>query len=114
MSLTKRLLVSAAAFVLFATGLAVAGELLLRAVEPRSDPVRIGVRLPLRSAHEAITQFSATHDLAALDLLPRLAGHEVSELTVFLDGHPNARAHEIFADALFEKLTASAGTPPGR
>jgi hypothetical protein len=69
---------------------------------------------PLRPAHETITRFAATHDLAALDLLPSLAGRDVSELTIFLDGHPNARAHEIFADALFEKLTASAGTPPGR
>lgn len=61
---------------------------------------------PLAHVHKTIIQFARSHGLAVLDLLPRFAGRDASELTVFLDGHPNARAHAIFADGIFEYLSS--------
>ncbi len=68
---------------------------------------------PLGPAHDRITQFCRDHDIAVLDLLPRFKGRDASELTVFLDGHPNARAHAIFAEAIAEHLTGIDPPAPG-
>ncbi len=68
---------------------------------------------PLGPVHDRIAQFCRDHDIAVLDLLPRFEGQEVSELTVFLDGHPNARAHAIAFEAIAERLTGIDPPAPG-
>ena len=69
---------------------------------------------PLTPAHDKITRFCRDHGIDVLDLLPRLRGEEASELLVFLDGHPNAKAHGIFADAIVNHLAPGAGARAGR
>lgn len=60
---------------------------------------------PLSHAHEAITRFCTQNGIDVLDLLPRFRREKVAELTVFLDGHPNSRAHAIFAEEIFAYLS---------
>lgn len=60
---------------------------------------------PLRSAHETITRFCQHNGIPVLDLLPRFANEEASDLAIFLDGHPNAGAHKIFADEILHYLS---------
>lgn len=62
---------------------------------------------PLAHVHRTVTEFAQGHDIATLDLLPLFTGRDAADLTVFLDGHPNARAHAIFADGIFEYLSSS-------
>jgi lysophospholipase L1-like esterase len=66
---------------------------------------------PLQHAHDAVTRFCREHGIAVLDVLPRFHGEDAAELAVFLDGHPNARAHQIFAEAIHASLTASGAAP---
>ena len=52
---------------------------------------------PLAHAHEKIVRFCRENGIDVLDLLPRMRGENAAQLAVFLDGHPNGRAHAIFA-----------------
>lgn len=61
---------------------------------------------PFGPAHERITQFCKDHGIDVLDLLPRFERERASDLVVFLDGHPNSRAHRIFADGIFHHLSS--------
>ncbi|MGQ0543912.1 MAG: hypothetical protein ACT4P3_01065 [Betaproteobacteria bacterium] len=61
-------------------------------------------RYPLEPAHAKIAAFCREHGIEAIDLLPRLRRENAAELRVFRDGHPNARAHAIFAAALYGRL----------
>jgi lysophospholipase L1-like esterase len=60
---------------------------------------------PLEPAHQRITRFCREHGIEVLDLLPRFRGENAAELAVFLDGHPNARAHALFADEILRHLS---------
>lgn len=62
---------------------------------------------PLEPAHERIVQFCKDQGVEVLDLLPRFRHEEVSEYTVFLDGHPNSQAHKIFAEEIFHHMSAN-------
>lgn len=66
---------------------------------------------PLKDAHTSITRFCQDHGIAVLDMLPAFAGQDASELTVLLDGHPNGRAHEIFATGIYEHLLRNYAPP---
>lgn len=68
---------------------------------------------PLRDAHQRIVRFCRDNGVYVFDLLPQLDGESASQLTVFLDGHPNARAHEIFAEKIFDYLIATTFTADG-
>ena len=59
---------------------------------------------PLGAAHARVRQFCESQGIPVLDLLPSFAGRDASQLIVLLDGHPNARAHEIFAARILEHL----------
>jgi hypothetical protein len=59
---------------------------------------------PLRPAHEKIVRFCRENGIDAIDLLPRLALEKASDLAVLLDGHPNGRAHAIFAEEIHGHL----------
>lgn len=59
---------------------------------------------PLEAAHARVAQFCRRHGIDALDLLPSLRNEKASGLIVLLDGHPNGRAHRIFADAIHAHL----------
>lgn len=59
---------------------------------------------PLTPIHDKIAQFCGAHGIDVLDLLPRFRNERASELSVFLDGHPNGAAHRIFADAIVTYL----------
>jgi lysophospholipase L1-like esterase len=60
---------------------------------------------PFGPAHDKIAQFCKDHEIEVLDLLPRFRHEKVSDLVVFLDGHPNSRAHRIFADEIYHYLS---------
>lgn len=66
---------------------------------------------PLEHAHRAVTRFCAENGIAVLDLLPRFRNESAADLAVFLDGHPNARAHAIFAEEIYAYLNASPAAP---
>ena len=56
---------------------------------------------PLKEYHEAVSEFCQANEVAHLDLLPYFWGLDASQFHVsFLDGHPNAKAHTIMANAL--------------
>lgn len=59
---------------------------------------------PLQAAHDKVSALCTQHGIEVLDLLPRLRGENAAELAVFMDGHPNGRAHRIFADEIFAHL----------
>jgi hypothetical protein len=59
---------------------------------------------PLRPLHEKIVRFCRENGIDAIDLLPRLELENASDLAVFLDGHPNGRAHAIFAEEIHRHL----------
>ena len=60
---------------------------------------------PLAAAHHKITAFCRKHGIAVLDLMSTLEGQKVSEMVVVLDGHPNGRMHQIFADRIYQYLS---------
>jgi hypothetical protein len=59
---------------------------------------------PLRPIHEKIVHFCRKNGIDVIDLLPRMRPENASDLAVFLDGHPNARAHVIFAEEIHRHL----------
>lgn len=59
---------------------------------------------PLALAHEAITRFCRQHGIDVLDLMPVVQENNVYELVVRLDGHPNGKAHGIFAERIYRWL----------
>jgi len=59
---------------------------------------------PLGHAHDAVTRFCRENGIEVIDLLPRFRREDAAALTLFLDGHPNARGHAIFADEIFGAL----------
>jgi len=60
---------------------------------------------PLRQAHEKIVKFGRDHGIEMLDLMTSLERQRVSDMTVLLDGHPNGRAHRIFAEHILRYLS---------
>ncbi|MCH2186721.1 hypothetical protein MK280_12710, partial [Myxococcota bacterium] len=89
----------------------------------RSDANRLGARFalvvfpvlfelgkdyPLEAAVDEILRFANAEQMETLSLLPAFRGRAASELWVSpLDQHPNAKAHEIAAGAIFEMLRES-------
>jgi lysophospholipase L1-like esterase len=68
---------------------------LLPYIQAQSDPRH--ARL-----HSGTSTFLALNDMQALDLAPTLAGHDPRDLVVSaLDAHPNAKAHALFAEAIW-------------
>jgi lysophospholipase L1-like esterase len=67
---------------------------------------------PLEHAHRAVMHFCQDNGIEALDLLARFRDQNAAELAVFLDGHPNGRAHGIFADEIYRYLARA--TPAAR
>ena len=59
---------------------------------------------PLPDAHRRIVRFCREQGIDVIDLLPALAKRDVGRLTVVMDGHPNGRAHELFAERIFTHL----------
>jgi lysophospholipase L1-like esterase len=56
---------------------------------------------PLRDYHEAVAAFGAQSGIPTLDLLPAFWGLDGSRFWISpTDGHPNAAAHQIMAEAL--------------
>ena len=56
---------------------------------------------PLESAHDKIMQFCKNNGIDVLNLLPRFEHETASDLTVFLDGHPNSLAHKSLPPRYF-------------
>jgi len=59
---------------------------------------------PLAPAHERIRAFCEANNIAVVDLLPSFKGRNAADYIVVMDGHPNGRAHEIFAARILEHL----------
>ena len=56
---------------------------------------------PLRDYHRAVTAFCREHGIPVLDLLPAFWGRDGSSFWISpTDGHPDAEAHRIMAEAL--------------
>lgn len=79
-------------------------------VLPHTKDIR---NYPVTSVHDKITRFCREHGIDVLDLLPRLRNEPASELSVFLDGHPNGTANRIFADGILAHLVPRLGTRAG-
>ena len=60
----------------------------------------------------ALVSAYAARAISLLELLDNLRGHDEATLWVTPpDPHPNARAHALAADAVFEKLKTDFGLP---
>jgi lysophospholipase L1-like esterase len=56
---------------------------------------------PIKPYHEAVSRFCTASSIASLDLLPSFWGMDGTKMWISAtDGHPNARAHQIMAEAL--------------
>jgi hypothetical protein len=65
----------------------------------------LGPEYPFRDVHAKIADYCRASEIRVLDLEPVLSQKGDVDLTVSrYDAHPNERAHEIAADAIFEKL----------
>jgi lysophospholipase L1-like esterase len=65
----------------------------------------LGNHYPFRKAHERIVDFAKSQQIPILDLDPVLTPHVTEGLTVNrFDAHPNQRAHELAAEAIFQEL----------
>lgn len=62
-----------------------------------------GTKYHPEGIHSLLREFFETNGVEVVDLLPIVAGQDVRELVVnALDAHPNAHAHKLFADAIWE------------
>ena len=62
-----------------------------------------GDRFEPAGIHDAVRRFLETNDVEVVDLLPALAGIAPKDLMVNShDNHPNGRAHELFAKAIWK------------
>lgn len=70
--------------------------------------IRIGgTRLKPTNLHKRLATFFETNGVQVVDLLPVLVGQDAAELVVNAhDAHPNARAHELFADTIWRAFYA--------
>ena len=59
---------------------------------------------PLAPAHARIREFCEAHKIPVIDMLPAFKDRNAAEYIVVMDGHPNGRAHEIFATRILEYL----------
>lgn len=66
---------------------------------------------PFKRIHNKVLTLGESLGFYTLDLSPAFKGMDNKSLTVPLDGHPNARAHEIAARAIFEYLVRSGLAP---
>ncbi len=65
----------------------------------------LGDDYPLREVHQQMVDYCEKNSIPVLDLEPVLRPHADENLTVNpFDAHPNERAHQLAADAIFEKL----------
>lgn len=73
--------------------------------------VRTGGEKYVASAvHDKLAAFLQGIDVEVVDLLPALADRDPATLTVNRqDAHPNERAHEIFADAIWRRFYGDGG-----
>jgi len=63
---------------------------------------------PFRSVHARIAEIAQQNGVRAIDLLPAFDGIDPRSLWVSPgDTHPNARAHAIIANALYQAMTSS-------
>ena len=68
-----------------------------------------GSAYPFRDVHEAVSAAARREGIPVVDLLPAFAGADPPSLWVSRgDAHPNARAHRIIADALYEEIARGA------
>lgn len=62
---------------------------------------------PIRDAHNRVRKIARELDVTYLDMLPWLAGLDEKDVRLSpVDEHPNARGHEIMAEAIAELLMA--------
>ncbi|MBU3759650.1 MAG: SGNH/GDSL hydrolase family protein [Candidatus Omnitrophica bacterium] len=65
---------------------------------------RIGDFYGLRLIHEAVKQWGAELEVPTYDLLPYFDGKNHEDYWVPGDGHPNAKANQIFAEVMADKI----------
>lgn len=73
----------------------------------------LGATNPFADVHMKLTAVAREDSLPVLDLWPVFANHE-PDTTLWVtpaDPHPNARAHELIANALYQELRALVATP---
>lgn len=67
-----------------------------------------GERFHAEAVHARVLRCFAEQTVPVVDLLPALAGQDVGALVVNAgDAHPNARCHQIFADAIWKAFYAT-------
>lgn len=66
---------------------------------------------PLIDIHQKILRTGNSYGFYTFDLSPAFKGMDDTSLSLPIDGHPNARAHEIAAKAIFEYLVRSGLAP---
>ncbi len=60
--------------------------------------------------HAVLTEFFRANEVPSADLLPAISNRNIAELVVNnQDAHPNAAAHALFADAIFQSFYGEAG-----
>lgn len=65
----------------------------------------LGPDYPFKSAHQELATYFQNHDIRVLDLEPILTKHAAESLIVNrFDAHPNARAHQLAAEAMQTQL----------
>ena len=70
-----------------------------------------GEKFHMSGIHATLGKFFEVNETQVLGLLPALAGHDPDELVVnSQDAHPNELAHQLFAEAIWERFYAG-GNP---
>ena len=70
-----------------------------------------GEKFHMSGIHATLGKFFEVNETQVLDLLPALARHDPDELVVnSQDAHPNELAHQLFAEAIWERFYAG-GNP---
>jgi hypothetical protein len=66
-----------------------------------------GTQFDRRRIHDQVAQYFSVNGVEVLDLLPIIANEPAERLVVnSRDAHPNAAAHELFAEAVWRAFYA--------
>jgi hypothetical protein len=67
---------------------------------------RFDASYPDAVIHRAVAGWSADLGVEAVDSMPLFQGQDHTLFMILTDGHPNARAHEIIAGVLCDRVIA--------